>query len=86
MGRISESVTLVALSEIRPKVFLGVYPYILLLVTGAAGRTAGSGLLSGLVTCAAGRATIGGLFSRLVTGTACSCGGSSRLLIPAKKI
>ena len=68
MGRISESVTAVAPSEIRPKVFLGCIPQILLLVAGAASGTASSGLLGGLVGSTASRTAGSGLLSGLVAG------------------
>ena len=86
VGRISESETAVALSEIRPKVFLGCIPYTLLLVAGATGRTAGGCLLGGLVGSAAGRTASSGLLSGLVGSTASRSRGGSRLLVPAKEI
>ena len=79
MGRISESVTAVAPSEIRPKVFLGCIPQILLLVAGATGRTAGSGLLGGLVSCTASRTASSGLLGGLVGSTASRTAGSGLL-------
>ena len=70
MGRISEGTAAAVPSEIRPKIgFLERTP-VLLLVTGAAGRTAGGRLFGGLVTGTAGRTASGGLLSRLITGTA----------------
>ena len=79
VGRISESATAVAPSEIRPKVFLGRISYTLLLVAGATGRTAGSGLLGGLLGSTAGRTAGGGLLGGLVGSAAGRTAGGGLL-------
>ena len=91
MGRISENVTAVALSEIRPKVFLGAH----LVITGSISygfavmypptQSCGNPVLL-LVTSAASSAAGGELLGGLITGAASGGRSGVRLLVPAKEI